>query len=108
MPFPLGQRGKLLKQGNLDGELLEGKIERDSIFSLSNVKLEMVVQHLNCECQIELDCMCAQSRLALCDLIDYSPPRSSVHGIIQARIVESVAIFSSRGSSQWRDWTCVS
>ena len=34
------------------------------------------------------------------DPMDYSPPRSSVHGILQARIVEWVAIPFSRGSSQ--------
>ena len=33
-----------------------------------------------------------------CDPMDCSPPRSSVHGISQARIVEWAAIFSSRGS----------
>ena len=33
----------------------------------------------------------------LCDPIDYSPPSSSVHGILQARILEWVAISSSRG-----------
>ena len=37
-----------------------------------------------------------------------SPPGSSVHGILQARILEWVAISSSRGSSQPRDWTQVS
>ena len=36
-----------------------------------------------------------------------SPPGSSVHGILQARILEWVAISSSRGSSQHRDQTCV-
>ena len=35
----------------------------------------------------------------LCDLIDCSPPGFSVHGISQASILESVAIFFSRGSS---------
>ena len=35
-----------------------------------------------------------------------SPLGSSVHGIFQARILEWVAIFSSRGSSWPRDWTC--
>ena len=34
--------------------------------------------------------------------MDCSPPGSSVHGIFQARILEWVAIFSSRGSSQPR------
>ena len=38
----------------------------------------------------------------------YSQPGSSVHGIPQARILEWVAISSSRGSSQPRDRTCVS
>ena len=38
----------------------------------------------------------------------YSPPGSSVHGILQARILEWVAISFSRGSSRPRDWTQVS
>ena len=40
--------------------------------------------------------------------MDYSPPGSAVHGILQARILEWVAISSSRGSSWPRDWTCLS
>ena len=44
----------------------------------------------------------------LCDPINWSSPGSSVHGILQASILEWVAIFSSRGSSQPRDWTHVS
>ena len=39
--------------------------------------------------------------------MDYSPPGSSVHGILQARILEWVAMPSSRASSQLRDWTWV-
>ena len=38
----------------------------------------------------------------------YSPPGSSVHGISQGRILEWVASSFSRGSSQSRDWTCIS
>ena len=49
-----------------------------------------------------------KSRLTLCDLMDYSPPGSSVHGIFQARILEWVAISFSRESSQPRDRTQVS
>ena len=48
------------------------------------------------------------SRIWLCSLMDCSPPGSSVHGILQARILEWVAIFSSRGSSWARDQTRVS
>ena len=40
-----------------------------------------------------------QSCLTLCDSMDYSPPGSSVHGILQARILEWVAMSSSRESS---------
>ena len=41
----------------------------------------------------------------LCDPVDCSLPGSSVHGILQARILEWVAITFSRGSSRTRDWT---
>ena len=45
----------------------------------------------------------AQSCLILCDPMDYSPPGSSVHGILQARILQWVTILFSRESSQLRD-----
>ena len=47
-----------------------------------------------------------QPCLTLCNTVDSSPPGSSVHGILQARKLEWVAITSSRGSSQPRDQTC--
>ena len=50
----------------------------------------------------------AQSCPTLCDPMDCSPPGSSVHGILQARILEWVAVSFSRGSSQPRDRTQVS
>ena len=49
-----------------------------------------------------------QSCVTLCDPMDCSPPGSSVRGILQARILEWVAISFSRGSSPPRDWTWVS
>ena len=52
--------------------------------------------------------MNAQSCMTLCDPMDCSPPGSSVHGILQARILEWVAISFSRGSSLTRDRTQVS
>ena len=39
----------------------------------------------------------AQSCPILCDLMDYSPLSSSVHGILQVRVLEGVAISVSRG-----------
>jgi len=49
----------------------------------------------------------AQLCPTLCDSMDYSPSRSSVHGVLQARVLEWVAIPFSRGSSQPRDRTCL-
>ena len=46
--------------------------------------------------------------LTLCDPMDCSPPDSSVHGILQARNLEWVAMPSSRKSSRPRDPTCAS
>ena len=48
------------------------------------------------------------SCLTLCDPVDHSLPGSSVHGTLQARILEWVAVPSSEGSSQPRDRTCIS
>ena len=53
-------------------------------------------------------CVCAkslQSYPTLCDSVDCSPPGSSVHWTLQARIQERVAMLSSRGSFRPRDWT---
>ena len=49
----------------------------------------------------------AQSCLTLCNPMDCSPPGSSVHGIVQVRILEWVTILFSWGSSQPRDQTWV-
>ena len=49
-----------------------------------------------------------QSCLTLCAPMDYRPPGSSVHAILQARILEWAAVPSSRGSSGPRGQTCVS
>ena len=51
-----------------------------------------------CCCCCSIDKLC----LTLCDPIDCSPPGSPIHGILQARILEWVAMPSSRGSSQPR------
>ena len=49
-----------------------------------------------------------QSRPTLCNPMDHSRSGSSVHGVLQTRILERVAMPSSRGSSQPRDQTLVS
>ena len=55
-----------------------------------------------------LKVLVAKSCPTLCDPMDCSLPSSSVRGILQARILESVAISFSRGSFQLRDRTWVS
>ena len=52
-----------------------------------------------------LKVLVAQSCPTLCNPMDCSPLCSSVHGILQARVLEWVAIPCSRGSSWPRDWT---
>ena len=62
----------------------------------------------DCGCFNVCECLVAQLCLTLCNPLDCSLPGSYVHGIFQARVLEWVVISSSRGSSQTRDWTCVS
>ena len=53
-------------------------------------------------------CLVCQSCLTLGHPMECGPPGSSVHGILQVRILEWVAISFSRGSFLPRDWTFVS
>ena len=53
-------------------------------------------------------CLVTKSLLTLCNPMDYSLPGSPGHGILQARILECVAISYSRGFSWPRDCTRVS
>ena len=54
--------------------------------------------------KMEVKVLLAQSCLTLCDPMDCNPPGSSVHGLLQARILEWVAISFSRlsGVSSWK------
>ena len=64
-----------------------------------------------CVCVCVCVCACAKSLqlcLTLCDPMDCSPPGCSVHGILQTRILEWVAMLSSRGYSWLRDKTHIS
>ena len=58
---------------------------------------------ISCVCVLVLKSL--QSCPAFCDPMDYSLPGYSVHGILQARILEWVTMPSSKGSSQPRDRT---
>ena len=79
----IGQRGHLLLRAGWNGSEIPGK----DVFQTTGRALV---------------CVCAKSLqlyLILCDLIDCSPPGSSVHGIFQTRILEWVAMPSSKGPS---------
>ena len=54
---------------------------------------------------VKVKVLFAQSCLTLCDPMGCSTPGSSVHGILQARILEWVAIRFSRESSWPGNWT---
>ena len=83
--------------------------DKDLIFHLETSEKTLLLQGCGLEITAVVK-MCSVAQLCppFCDPRDCSSPSSSVHGIFQARILEWVAIYSSRGSSQTRDWTPVS
>ena len=60
------------------------------------------------KCEFESESEVTQACPTLCNPMDCSLPGFSIHGIVQARILEWVAISFSKGSSQPRDQTQVS
>ena len=62
-----------------------------------------VEKWMDLETVIQSAVLCVLAHVYSCDPIDCSLPGSSVHGVLQARILEWVAMPSSRGSSQPRD-----
>ena len=74
----------------------------------ANIESLPHARHCMCCDSTPLKVQVTQSCPILCDPIDRSPPGSSVHRILQARILDYVAISFSRGSSHPRDWTRVS
>ena len=70
-----------------------------------NISMQSHTHTLTC---VHVPAQSLQLCPALCNPIGYSVPGSSVHAILQARILEWVARPFSMGSSQLRDWTCVS
>ena len=77
--------------------ILGGKVmtNLDSMLKSRDITLPTKAYIVKSESESEV----TQSCLTLCDPMDCSPPGSSVHGILQARILEWVALFFFRGSS---------
>ena len=80
--------GKLEKLVLRELDIFRRKFYESSFSHLPILKVDVLVAHL-----------C----LTLCNSMDYSLPGSSVHGVLQARILEWVAIPFSRGSSRPRN-----
>ena len=78
------------------------------LFFLPSLSFHILLVLILCCMDTVLLAKSLQSCLTLCDPVDNSPPSSSVHGILQARILEWVVTPFSRGSSQPRDGTRVS
>ena len=85
-------------------EILEKAKFKITFFSSINNFISLPVEGGRWKVEREV----AQSCPTLCNPVDCSLPGSSVQGILQARILEWIAISFSRGSSWPRDWTQVS
>ena len=90
------------------------QVELQDDYSPANIWLQMFLKNKqelpSCRVSYHLGYACVhakslQSCPTLCDLTDCSPSGSSVHGILQTRILEWVARPFSRGFSQPRDQT---
>ena len=81
----------------------EVRITLQGSVSFSSDKYQKVVL-LDHMCVLCVSCSVC---LILCNLMDYGLLGSSVHRILQARILQWITISSSRGSSWPRDWTQV-
>ena len=73
---------------------------------VSCVMQQVTVDYLSYTWKVKVSV--AQSCPTLCNPMDHRPPGSSVHGILQTRILEWVVTAFSRGSSWPRDWTQLS
>ena len=79
--------------------------------SLNYIRVCFNLLPILCVCVFKCVCLCIkwlQSCSTLSDPVGCSLPGSSVHGILQARILEWTAMPSSRGSSRPRDRACIS
>ena len=81
---------------NLDSILKSIDITLPTKFCLVKAMVFPVVMY-GCEKSEESESEVSQSCPTLCDSMDYTPPDSSLHGILQARVLERGAISFSRG-----------
>ena len=72
------------------------------VYRYEQVTLEILLFRFKDISKMKICCSVTQSCPTLCDPVDCSPPGSSVREILQARILEWLAVPISRGSSQPR------
>ena len=104
---PVGEFKELI-MGPAHGE--EPQLSRSGRWSSKMLGSMLGALAFACQSQLCHCHVCAQSLqscLTLCNPMNCSPSGSSVHGILQARILEWVAMPSSSGSSWPRDRTCL-
>ena len=75
---------------------------------LKKLKKQVSLQKKDKKKEITRHVLCCAQSIHSYDPMDCGPPGSFVHGILQAKILEWVAIPVSRGSSQLKDQTRVS
>ena len=111
-PHIPGWRIKLvMEKRNTRRKLAQTEVECELPWRYLEGIISLDVQLHTCVCMCVHVCTrvhSLQSCPILCDPMDCSPPGSSVHGILQARKLEWVAMPFSRGSSQSRNRTRVS
>ena len=90
------------------GELPDPGIEPSSAWKVESLPAQCTNTHCYLMLLSEAAAKSLQSCPTLCDPMDCSPPGTVVHGILQARTLEWVAISYAKGSSQPRNRTLVS
>ena len=102
--YPGGGHGNPLQYSCLENPIDRGAWQAtDHSVAKSWTRLKQLSMHmysLYTYIFVKVKVLVAHSYSTLCDRMDCSLPGSSVHGILQARILERVAIPFSRGSSQ--------
>ena len=99
---------------NLNGEdrdYISATVYLVTLLTAMRTAMGIQCQEPHSSCFTRITCvLCVkslQSHSTLCDPMDCSLSGPSVHGTLQARILEWAAMPSSRGSSWPRDWTCI-
>ena len=114
--FFLSSHGACIKTDHISGhKTCLSKFKRSMLSAHSGIKLKLqrtiarkIPKYLEIKQHMCVHVKTLQLCPTLCNPMDCSLSGSSVHGILQARTLEWVAILSFRGSSRPRDWTRIS